>query len=80
MFLVAACVTRVQVITDIRQLGYLCGEGERLNPDVAATYHAVVCCFDAMHSMAPTGIAVKAAGKQLAIVVDEAHQIVQDKR
>jgi hypothetical protein len=68
------------VIADIRQLGFLCAEGEHTTPEAATAYHAVVCIFDAMHAMAPTGIAVKAAGKKLAMVVDEAHQIVHDRR
>ncbi len=70
----------MQVIKDIRELGFSCAAGEDTSYECIAAYNAVVCIFDSMHAMAHIGGAVAESGRQLVTVVDEAHQIVQDKR
>lgn len=70
----------MQVIKDIRELGFSCASGEDTSHECIAAYHAVVCIFDSMHAMANIGGAVAESGQKLVTVVDEAHQIVQDKR
>ncbi len=69
----------MQVIKDIRDFGFLCASGEDTSLECTPALNAVVCIFDSMHAMAPTGIAAIASGRNLVTVVDEAHQIVQDR-
>jgi hypothetical protein len=70
----------MQVIRDIRDLGFSCASGEDTSHECSAAYNAVVCIFDSMHAMAHFGGAVAESGRKLVTVVDEAHQIVQDNR
>ena len=70
----------MQVIKDIRELGFSCASGEDTSHECIAAYNAVVRIFDSMHAMVHIGGAVAESGQKLVTVVDEAHQIVQDKR
>ena len=70
-------MTYVQVIRDIRERGYSCACGEEPVQHCIAAFNAIVCIFDSMPMMARIGNAAKAAGKELIVVIDEAHEIVQ---
>jgi hypothetical protein len=70
----------MQVIKDIRELGFSCASGEHTSHECTAAYNAVVCIFDSMHAMAHICRAVAESERKLVTVVDEAHQIVQDKK
>ncbi len=70
----------VQVIRDVRERGFVCAPGDDSQPDCTEAYNAVVCIFDSMHTMARTAIAAKASGRELVVIVDECHEIVQAKK
>jgi hypothetical protein len=85
---IAQCLTSLtilfaQMLNDIRMEGFVCICGSQaINEDpqsVAALNHAVVCSFDSMHRMVPIIQAVVNANKKPAIVMDECHQLLQDK-
>lgn len=71
------------MLNDIRMEGFVCICGSQaINEDpqsVAALNHAIVCTFDSMHRMVPIIHAVVKANKKPAIVIDECHQLLQDK-
>jgi hypothetical protein len=72
-------MTHIQVIRDIRERGYSCACGEETVQHCIAALNAIVCLFDSMPVMASIGNHAKEAGRELIIVIDEAHEIVQSK-
>jgi hypothetical protein len=83
LVLVPTTALRDQMVVDIRAKGFLCLSGdETMNQDpdcIVAQHHAGVWIFDNMPHLAPVARAGVAANKQTAIVIDEVHQLNQDK-
>ena len=73
-------MTHVQVIRDIRDRGYVCVCGEETTQPCIAALNAIVFLFDSMPTAARIGNDAKAAGRELIVVVDEAHEIVQARK
>jgi hypothetical protein len=72
------------MLKDIRRDGFMCVCGsDSINEEpqiLVATFHAVVCTFDCMHRLAPVVQAAVKSNKKPSIVVDECHQLLQDKQ
>ena len=83
LILVPTTALRDQMIRDIREKGFTCISGDQSSnqdPDyIVSQYHAGVWIFDNMPHLAPVVKAAVAAKKQTAVVVDEFHQLNQDK-
>ena len=73
-------MTHVQVIRDICDRGYVCVCGEETTQPCIAALNAIVFLFDSMPTVARIGNDAKAAGRELIVVVDEAHEIVQARK
>ena len=73
-------MTHIQVIRDIRERGYICVCGEETTQPCIAALNAIVFLFDSMPTVARIGNDAKAAGRELIVVVDEAHEIVQARK
>jgi hypothetical protein len=71
------------MLKDIHKEGFMCICGsEAINEDphsIVTLHHAVVCTFDSMHRLAPIIKATVKTNKKPVIVVDECHQLIQDK-
>ena len=73
-------MTHVQVIRDIRDRGYVCVCGEETAQPIIAALNAIVFLFDSMPTVARIANDARAAGRELIVVVDEAHEIVQARK
>lgn len=73
-------MTHMQVIRDIREQEYTCVCGEETAQPCIAALNAIVLLFDSMPMTARIGNDAKTAGRELIVVVDEAHEIVQARK